>query len=78
MKKKIYILLIIAFGLILLPFNVFAKDVVKPEKYENKTASIWVLEKSCIKLYADSSATTDNEIGVTIPKNGYATAKAKK
>lgn len=78
MKKKIYILLIIAFGLILLPFNVFAKDVVKPETYENKTASIWVLEKSGIKLYADSSATTDNEIGITIPKDGYATAKAKK
>ncbi len=78
MNKKIYILLIIVFGLIFLPFNVFAKDAVKPETYENKTASIWVLDKSGIKLYADSSATIDNEIGVTIPKNGYATAKAKK
>ncbi len=78
MNKKIYILLIITFGLILLPFNVFAKDVVKPETYENKTFSVWVLEKSGIKLYADSSATTDYETGIVIPKDGYATAKARK
>ena len=29
------------------------------------------------KLYADSSTTIDNEIGVTIPKNGHASAKAR-
>ena len=78
MNKKIYSLLIIVFGLILLPFNAFAKDVVKPETYEDKAADVWVLEKSGIKLYADSSATIDNEIGVTIPKNGHASARARK
>jgi hypothetical protein len=78
MNKKIFSLLIIAFGLIILPINAFAKAVVKPETYEEKNINVWVLEESGLKLYADSSATTDNEIGVTIPYNGYATMKAQK
>ena len=78
MNKKIFSLLIIAFGLIILPINAFARDVVKPETYAEKNINVWVLEESGLKLYADSSATTDNEIGVTIPYDGYATMKAQK
>ena len=65
--------------LVLLPFNyLLAATVVKPTDSEKDIKKMWIMEESGVKMYSDSSESTEKELGVVIPNGTIANGKARR